>query len=78
MTQSRASQVLDHATDMCLGKACFVTRREAMTLLKRNGFRGKPYQCQLCGFWHITSKNKGHSNRARRRISTAKRTLAAA
>ena len=75
MNETRADQVLSHASDMCSGKACFVTRREAQTLLKRNGFRGKPYHCQLCNFWHISSKNKGHCNRARRRISTAKRTL---
>jgi hypothetical protein len=77
MTPDRANDVVNHAAGMCAGKASFVTRREAKTTLNRNGYKGKPYHCQLCGMWHITSRDKGYSKRIKHRISTARRQLAA-
>ena len=77
MTPDRAADVVQHAYGMCAGKASFVTRREAKTVLNRNSYKGKPYHCQLCGMWHITSRDKGYSKRIKHRISTARRQLAA-
>ena len=75
MNLERAANVIDHAIGMCLGKASFVTRREAKTCLNRNSYKGKPYHCQLCGMWHISSRDKGYSRRIKSRISLARRRL---
>lgn len=77
MTPDRAQDVVQHAFGMCAGKASFVSRREAKTVLNRNSYKGKPYHCQLCGMWHITSRDKGYSKRIKQRISIARRQLAA-
>ena len=54
----------------CAAKIPYMSRAEAKLDAKRiqNHGRGKrhPYECPLCGYWHLTSLDRRESRRARK------------
>ena len=40
----------------CDQKAVYRTRGRALIAAQRLPFASKPYRCQICGDWHLTSK----------------------
>lgn len=44
---------------ICLKKARYASRAEALTAAARAGFPLRPYRCGLCRQFHLTSRTKG-------------------
>ena len=57
------------AKSACEHKAAYVSRSEAQTALRRGSFRGKPYRCPFCGYWHNHTRNAAYSRDFTRRLS---------
>lgn len=43
---------------VCAKKRAFRNALAAESFLDRNGYDGRPYQCQHCHMWHNTTKGK--------------------
>lgn len=44
---------------ICLGKQRFATHAEAMTVAARHDYAVRPYRCDRCQQFHLTSRRKG-------------------
>jgi predicted RNA-binding Zn-ribbon protein involved in translation (DUF1610 family) len=60
---------LTKAQAMCRSKAAYISRREAIALLRRHGLQAHPYPCPWCGNWHITTYNRARGKAFSRRLS---------
>jgi hypothetical protein len=44
---------------ICIRKARYATRHEALAFAERVGLPLKPYRCDRCAKFHLTSRTKG-------------------
>lgn len=48
--------------ETCAEKMRFVTKAYAKSFVKRYGYQGqKPYKCNNCVFYHLTSRNRAQA-----------------
>ena len=44
---------------VCTRKARFASEEEAVSAIHRSGLALRPYRCDRCGRFHLTSRTKG-------------------
>lgn len=69
------AEFLRRAEALCLTKAAYTTRPEAVAFARRRGFTLTPYQCPWCGFWHHTSYDRARARAFNRRLRRLLREL---
>lgn len=47
---------------VCARKARFASEQEAIAAVQRSGLVLRPYRCDRCGQFHLTSRTKGKWN----------------
>ena len=44
---------------ICQAKVRFADQASALLVAQQRAFDVRPYQCDRCGAWHLTSRRKG-------------------
>ena len=69
------AEFFEYVRSICPTKAAFATAAEAKAMMRRHGFKGKPYACPFCNYWHITSFDRVMTKRFNRRLRSITQSL---